>query len=436
MTYSIFNTYLPIEEGVQVIYNAFSDKFAIIKSEEPIYKISPEKLKHDTYVKLKKAGIILSKDIDELKNLENLINSTDFEDSSYQIHINPTLDCNFKCWYCYETHQQGSKMSNKTISSVTKLIDKIIQKPNIKNLKLSFFGGEPLLGYKNCIVPLIEKTQDRISLTNMSFSIHITTNGYLLTPEMIRFLKGFRTSLQITLDGSEKDHNEVRFTHKNKPSYRHILSNALNAVSNNIDVILRINYTSKNIQEMYELIDDLSNISNEAKKRLHVNFQRVWQDSSRHIKSNDPVVTKQLDYITTLLKNGISTSTHLYPTHVSKSCYGDKHNYALINYNGDVFKCSARDFNKKNRMGDLDEFGNIKWYDEKINLWETSKLIRASCRKCFLAPMCGSGCRQNSMEQLDEEHRCVYADSKESKIELIKIMLKLQLIFLKYNNNQ
>lgn len=42
-------------------------------------------------------------------------------DNHVRITINPTLDCNLKCWYCYEDHLKGSIMNDTTINNVVKI---------------------------------------------------------------------------------------------------------------------------------------------------------------------------------------------------------------------------------------------------------------------------------------------------------------------------
>ncbi|WOC53178.1 hypothetical protein BPO_p0095 (plasmid) [Bergeyella porcorum] len=44
---------------------------------------------------------------------------------------------------------------------------------------------------------------------------------------------------------------------------------------------------------------------------------------------------------------------------VENSCYANKINHSTINYDGIVYKCTARDFNLKNHEGRLSSDGNI-----------------------------------------------------------------------------
>ena len=51
-----------------------------------------------------------------------MIEYVDNDDSTFELIINPTLDCNFHCWYCYENHLKGSKMDEGIVSAITTLI--------------------------------------------------------------------------------------------------------------------------------------------------------------------------------------------------------------------------------------------------------------------------------------------------------------------------
>lgn len=78
-------------------------------------------------------------------------------------------------------------------------------------------------------------------------------------------------------------------------------------------------------------------------------------------------------------------------------CYADKKNEAVINYNGNVYKCTARDFSEENKYGELSEDGTINW-NEKLTKWENIKIQSKACQNCRILPLCGGGCHQINLE--------------------------------------
>lgn len=76
-----------------------------------------------------------------------------YADRDYSLFLNPTLECNFSCWYCYETHEKGY-MSEKMIEKIKKHIIYMIEKIHINSLTLSWFGGEPLLYFNEVVYPI------------------------------------------------------------------------------------------------------------------------------------------------------------------------------------------------------------------------------------------------------------------------------------------
>jgi uncharacterized protein len=154
------------------------------------------------------------------------------------------MNCNFKCWYCYETHIKNSKLSEQVLSNIKQFITQTAVAP-LKHFTLSFFGGEPLLYFKKDVIPIIEHFTNECKQKDIDFNISFTTNGYLINQEFITFFKERNLScfFQITFDGYKEQHDKVRFIHDNKGSYETIIYNIKMLVNNGFRVRLRINYT-------------------------------------------------------------------------------------------------------------------------------------------------------------------------------------------------
>lgn len=68
-----------------------------------------EKLYPTLFTKMKQSGFIIE-DFDELDYIKLRNKLSTFEDSTYHLTINPTLDCNLKCWYCSTEYKKQSIM--------------------------------------------------------------------------------------------------------------------------------------------------------------------------------------------------------------------------------------------------------------------------------------------------------------------------------------
>ena len=74
-------------------------------------------------------------------------------------------------------------------------------------------------------------------------------------------------------------------------------------------------------------------------------------------------------------------------THTYCSCEADNYNQAIINYDGKIFKCTARDFREEYHYGYLAESGLIVWDTQRL---ETRLALKfpAKCQACKLLPCC------------------------------------------------
>ncbi|MDP3200457.1 MAG: radical SAM protein [Algoriphagus sp.] len=401
LKYSKYNSIISLGDKLSVLYNSKEDKSLIFRKEkEHLFSLLPEKLKNldlGIFENLKNIGAIVSEDRDELQEVIQKSKEIDNADDSYRLIINPTMNCNFKCWYCYESHIENSKLSNPTIQKICNLIDNILlSNKNLKTFDLSFFGGEPLMYYSSTSVPLIDYYRTKyLTHKDIDFTISFTSNGYLLNDKILgHLLKGNESKhFQITLDGGREEHNKVRVAKRKGGSYDKILSAVKTLIENDIEVILRVNYTSETLASTYEILNDISGFPEESRKNLKISYHRVWQDNGNNLKTEQ--TSKQI--ISDFKKANFAVSDNELLDNLNNPCYADKKNEAVINYNGDVFKCTARDFSETNKYGEILEDGSINW-NEKIETWENIKIQSKACQNCRILPICGGGCHQINLE--------------------------------------
>lgn len=414
MKFSIYNSVIYIGGHHTLIYNSFAGKFVVIRNSKiNIEDLSIEVLRKEQYSLYKQfedANVIIEDQVDEVSLLKERIDKADNNIHEYILHINPTLDCNFRCWYCYENHISNSRMSDEVLESTLKYISSILNDKSIHTFELGFFGGEPLFYFNGIAKKIITHTQSLCSSLNKALHIHFTSNGFLLNGEIVEFLSKFSCGFQITLDGGGKVHDKIRFNKDNTGSFDTIIKNIFLLVHSKIDVIVRVNYTSENIDSIYAIYESFKKIDDSRKKYIKFDFQRVWQNRNDRFDETENKIKeirrKFRDASFNVLANYI-------PHDVGNSCYGDKINHVLINYNGDVFGCTARDFTPENRIGYIDCLGGIHYDNYTVSKRNQSKLSKAICKICRIAPICGGGCKQRAFEDLDSEECTFHYSEKE-----------------------
>lgn len=121
----------------------------------------------------------------------------------------------------------------------------------------------------------------------------------------------------------------------------------------------------------------------------------------------------------TFKQNGFEVSSPLICIdNLRYPCYADKLNQFLINYNGDVYKCSARDFTSQNKKGALSDEGEVIWTTPSPQ--EVIKQFKPqnACKTCNIFPLCGGGCIQKNSE-IKETGDCILGIDDEQKKDII-----------------
>lgn len=372
--------------------------------------------------KLVAGGFMVSDDTDELsvirKRNEERINQKD-----YLMIILPTLNCNFKCWYCIQDHIH-SKMSLDTMDSIRKHIDYMIDIERITLLHIEWFGGEPFMYFKQVISPICEYAQMKCRQNNIPYVTSATTNGYFLSSKILTDIKRLEFKrFHITLDGPKQVHDKVKFQNNCESAFEHVLNNIENILnhSDDIQILLRINYTENNLN--YQIVEDINKvISLKNRSKIQINPKKVWQESVCKDRYSNVVTLLELFESSGYRVNRLDIIWDFVP------CYANRKYYNAINYSGDVLKCTAcDDLYAKESHGKIGADGSIIWDKNFIVKYEVKSFENPGCLSCRYLPICMgicprdygkvSYCKLNGMDMKIEDAIVNYieATSKSNK---------------------
>ncbi len=422
LKWSIFNSVLSLGSDSLAIYNAKENMVIITKGdhkriiEKGENAILEGGLPDSLYREFVKKKFIVARKTNEAEELKDLRKQLYEDDSKFILTVNPTINCNLNCWYCYETKTK-SKMSDLNKEAIEKFVQKTITGiRNLKRFEITFFGGEPLLFYKQIIAPLMAKTAQLCSEGNIKAVYGFTTNGVLLNSERIKELSNYsRIVFQITLDGCERQHDGTRFLKSGKGTYKTIVNNIKELCAyDNFHITLRFNCTKDNVDSLVDVLKDFEDVEKEKKlKNITVAFEQVWQD----FKNGS--LTEKLSYIKREFEAAGFYIGERDTFRFARWCEGNKKNSAIINYNGEVFKCSARDYTSESKEGVLLSEGEILWDAAKVNERYNALFSSNLCYECRIAPVCTERCSQKNLE--DKRASCVYSEAEKDEIVLDRI---------------
>lgn len=400
---SQFNTFIRVTKDSTVIYNAFEDKTIICKGDVNASNILSQN--ENLVAKFSDEGFIVPLDKDEYGAYVEEARKIEEDGKTYHLLINPTLNCNFRCWYCYESHIP-SEMSTDIMGRVCKLIDNIYEED--RDLTISFFGGEPMLYYDRVMLPIIRYAYEGAIRTGCRFSANMTSNGYLLNKDRVEGLVhlGF-TGGQITLDGDRETHNSVRFHKPGEDTFTHIVENIHLMVKNGMTVTLRVNCTHDNLESVTRIPKAFAYFTAEEKKRIRTDLHIVWQEGDRQ-----GLFRKMDSAVEAFNAEEIPTAKMEF----RGFCYGDKRNSCVVNYNGYLYKCTAVDFHNTPRDGYLSVDGQLVWENDSLERRMASKFTNMLCRTCRILPLCHGGC---SKQSLLSSNYCIHNQSNEEKDSIV-----------------
>ena len=358
-----------------------------VKSNIENLKVIDNNLRTSLYA----SAIISENDDDNINSLFFFSLCQRFNSKTRCLILLPTMNCNLSCTYCYEgENKNSSRMDADVISRIKQYIKKEYM-GNVDEIKLQWYGGEPLMEFNT-----IEDITAYIDSLGIKYSSSIITNGTLLDEHKIEKLKSLNIeSIQITLDGIKKNHDKRRIFKNGNGTFDLIYANMnvlhkyISSTKSKINVSIRINIDKDNYSDYHKI---------RAKINKDYPLFHVYPGILMHYKTctcgipcfdNKEEVAKF--YITEYEKYGI-TDLPFYPSSKSTgSCMAESPYTDMIGPRGEMYLC-LKD------AGDSEEtIGNIYEGRNKIKMiaaYSTGQLTFNSlkCNQCNMLALCGGGC--------------------------------------------
>ena len=161
-----------------------------------------------------------------------------------------TTGCNARCFYCYE---KGTKPVTMTAETADKVVRYIVKHRGDEKVKISWFGGEPLVNAK-----VIDQICTELREQGVPFRSSMISNGYLFDADMVQRAKDLwqLQQVQITLDGTAQTYNRVKdYVYRGVNAFERVLQNIALLTAAGIQVNIRLNVDKHNIGEMAELVE-------------------------------------------------------------------------------------------------------------------------------------------------------------------------------------
>lgn len=340
-----------------------------------------------------KNGFILSNNINEIEILEYLYNANYFRTDEINVVLVPTLQCNFKCPYCFEAgHKKGDDEAKDYFDVLKKFADKNFC--NKKRVHISLFGGEPLLK-KDELLSYLDYLSIQSKKYGYELSTNIVTNGFLLDKNTVSALLRYDCiSLQVTLDGNKETHNKLRILHNNGETFDTIVNNIKTAIQyvikiqSNTQFILRINLLNQNIEDVksiFYLFDE------DERKKIDIIFRPIYA-TGHFNESNSNTIFDLKKFYDDAKKCGFGI---VKSTYYLQHCESDGGlNFFQVTPDLKIWKCMNDMSTETANIGYIEKTGTIQLNSMHIARWyqKSNPFKDEKCRNCYYLPMCYGGC--------------------------------------------
>jgi uncharacterized protein len=404
---SNYNHFITLKDGKEIVFNTMTFGLAVIdpetKKEFEILKSGENNnsVRNSSLNEFIKGGLLIPENANELDIIKSNHYMYRFSTEGLGLTILPTMDCNFRCKYCYQALDDMKAnglvldMTDEVQENILKFVDESLKDNSV--LQVTFYGGEPLLNIER-VASLSNELTNIVKRKKGHYSYSMVSNGFLLNQKNVEILtKCEIKNVQITLDGSYSSHDKRRPHFSGISSYETIINNLTSLVDDpkQITVAIRVNIDKENINGSFELLQDLKSRNLHQRKNIYV-YPAMVRAYTSFGEGNDCLKLNnfskhEYEFYKMAFQLGFNINFHYRP-HFS-NCGAINPRSFVIQPDGSLHKCWTTVGLNKYAVGKLTNDG-VKMNNIELSKWIAWNPFEKNCEKCKILAYCMGGCPQ------------------------------------------
>lgn len=329
-----------------------------------------------------------------------------------------THGCNMACRYCYGAHGKedwdegpylyGAKEGGMSFDTAHKGVDYLFEASGQqKDLSIIFFGGEPLLEMKliERLVPYIRKKETEME---KKAELSLSTNGLLLTPNIVNFLVKNRIGCQVSIDGPPEINDRTRLLANGSGSYDAILPGIKRLISRRPGKVPARVTTVRGHTDVKAIVEHLLNLGFGS---VHVEPALGSSGDMGVTQKDVEEIKKQNERLALFLVDSVRSNRffnysnlvkHIRQTRVVRErlahyC-GAGRTYFALAQDGGFYPCHRFVGMESYRMGTIESGIDLTLQKKILGLTVDN---RPGCRECWARYLCGGGCWKHAVDAHD-----------------------------------
>ena len=350
-------------------------------------------------------GFLVDDATDEAAAIKSATLRDRFRTDQLHLTIAPTLDCNFRCDYCYEEHLRVT-MASAVQEALLEWLEQ--RAAGLREFYVCWYGGEPLLpAARKVVTDLSRRFQEISRQRGWLYRGQIVTNGYFLERGLMEELAELGIdSVQVTLDGPPEEHDRRRHLLGGQGTFHRIVENMKQCVDL-ASFQVRINVDQRNAMSTLDAVRALDAAG--LARRVRIYLAQVTFDGAAcgNIQelcySTESFARTEVEIYRQAARAGLPLGR--YPNAIPGAfCTADRAGGFVIAPNGLIFKCWHEvTMNADRAIGSLLD-GQQPFQaaiEERWLAWDT--FDKAGCKSCDVMPLCHGGCPLEAMRSPDSE---------------------------------
>lgn len=342
--------------------------------------------------------------------------------------------CNLNCAYCLQHGITEQQIANEINPDIYDFLENI-QIENNGNTQFRFFGGEPLIFWKN-----IEEIVSNMNKRQIALRWSLMSNGKALTDDMVEFMNERCFAFAVSWDGPNvlQTRGYDVFQDKKKTVLNAedlCISAVMSSKAYPIEILNGFDELDNEYMEIHNAhlktnIDDIFNTGITPRYLLDMDWDRLQAEitelSAKYFEAKKmsgdytEIISypafNYIDQIYNRVKNFYRNPVRREQIQsFATCCCGNGYDTYNLGLDGTLYVCHNSDFSA----------GNIydSYIDYIINVikHDTTKENMKTCRDCFALPYCNGGCKLVTAEERPKSYCIMRTKIYEAFIgELIK----------------